>query len=54
VRELEARSAPPPVPSPDSDGRALLDILARDGAVAAWLRARGVDERAVRAMLGDE
>jgi ATP-dependent Clp protease ATP-binding subunit ClpA len=33
------------------DARALLDILERRGAVAAWLRERGVDEDAVRRML---
>ena len=32
---------------------ALLAILERRGAVAAWLRERGVDEWAVREMLGD-
>jgi ATP-dependent Clp protease ATP-binding subunit ClpA len=53
-RRLQARHAPPPPPRPDADGRQLLAILARDGAVAAWLRERGVDESAVRAMLGDE
>ena len=31
----------------------LLRILERDGAVAAWLRERGVDEHAVRRMLGE-
>lgn len=37
---------------PSADGRALLEILERNGAVAAWLRERGVDEHAVRSMLG--
>jgi ATP-dependent Clp protease ATP-binding subunit ClpC len=39
--------------SPHADGELLLEILARDGAVAAWLRERGVDEAAVRRMLGE-
>jgi ATP-dependent Clp protease ATP-binding subunit ClpC len=38
---------------PRVDGRLLLEILARRGAVAAWLRERGVDEEAVRRMLGE-
>jgi ATP-dependent Clp protease ATP-binding subunit ClpC len=38
---------------PGVDGRLLLEILGRRGAVAAWLRERGVDEDAVRGMLGD-
>jgi ATP-dependent Clp protease ATP-binding subunit ClpA len=38
---------------PRVDGRLLLEILERRGAVAAWLRERGVDEEAVRGMLGD-
>jgi ATP-dependent Clp protease ATP-binding subunit ClpC len=37
---------------PREDGRLLLEILERNGAVAAWLRERGVDEEAVRRMLG--
>jgi ATP-dependent Clp protease ATP-binding subunit ClpC len=37
---------------PRTDGRLLLEILERRGAVAAWLRERGVDEQAVRHMLG--
>jgi ATP-dependent Clp protease ATP-binding subunit ClpA len=37
---------------PAVDGRLLLEILERRGAVAAWLRERGVDETAVRRMLG--
>ena len=37
---------------PQADGRLLLQILERNGAVAAWLRERGVDEDAVRRMLG--
>jgi ATP-dependent Clp protease ATP-binding subunit ClpC len=35
----------------EPDGRLLLEILERRGAVAAWLRERGVDEEAVRRML---
>jgi hypothetical protein len=31
----------------------LLQILERDGAVAAWLRERGVDEPEIRRMLGE-
>jgi ATP-dependent Clp protease ATP-binding subunit ClpC len=38
---------------PRVDGELLLQILERDGAVAAWLRERGVDEHAVRRMLGE-
>jgi ATP-dependent Clp protease ATP-binding subunit ClpA len=38
---------------PREDGRRLLEILERNGAVAAWLRERGVDEEAVRRMLGE-
>jgi ATP-dependent Clp protease ATP-binding subunit ClpC len=38
---------------PSEDGRQLLGILERDGAVAAWLRERGIDEAAVRRMLGE-
>lgn len=39
--------------NPRVDGRLLLEILERRGAVAAWLRERGVDEAAVRRMLGE-
>jgi ATP-dependent Clp protease ATP-binding subunit ClpA len=39
--------------TPQLDGDLLLQILERDGAVAAWLRERGVDEHAVRRMLGE-
>jgi ATP-dependent Clp protease ATP-binding subunit ClpA len=39
--------------NPRVDGRVLLEILERRGAVAAWRRARGVDEEAVRRMLGE-
>ena len=39
--------------NPRVDGRLLLEILDRSGAVAAWLRERGVDEAAVRRMLGN-
>ena len=42
-----------PARSPLADGELLLQILERDGAVAAWLRERGVDEHAVRRMLGE-
>ena len=38
---------------PQVDGDLLLSILERGGAVAAWLRERGVDEHAVRRMLGE-
>jgi ATP-dependent Clp protease ATP-binding subunit ClpC len=38
---------------PRADGRLLLEILERHGAVAAWLRERGIDEDAVRDMLGE-
>jgi ATP-dependent Clp protease ATP-binding subunit ClpC len=53
--ELIARlSGKPPEPTgPRADGEALLAILGRGGAVAAWLRERGVDEDAVRRMLGE-
>jgi ATP-dependent Clp protease ATP-binding subunit ClpC len=39
--------------NPGVDGDVLLSILERGGAVAAWLRERGVDEHAVRRMLGE-
>jgi ATP-dependent Clp protease ATP-binding subunit ClpC len=39
--------------NPRADGRLLLEILDRHGAVAAWLRERGIDEDAVRRMLGE-
>jgi ATP-dependent Clp protease ATP-binding subunit ClpC len=56
LRRLERPpTAPAPVAGhPEADGRALLAILERRGAVAAWLRERGVDEQAVREMLGDD
>ena len=57
ARRLGARPAGPHTPqlgNPQADGHALLAILERRGAVAAWLRERGVDEAAVRAMLGEE
>jgi ATP-dependent Clp protease ATP-binding subunit ClpC len=57
VRRLAERppaAAAPPTGNPQVDGRLLLAILERRGAVAAWLRERGVDEAAVRAMLGEE
>ena len=38
---------------PSVDARVLLEILLRGGAVAAWLRERGVDEADVRYMLGE-
>jgi ATP-dependent Clp protease ATP-binding subunit ClpC len=44
---------PAEVRSPRADGDLLLQILEADGAVAAWLRERGVDEHAVRRMLGE-
>src|SRR4051794_18152374 len=37
--------------NPNVDGDLLLHILERGGAVAAWLRERGIDEHAVRRML---
>ena len=39
--------------NPRVDGELLLQVLERGGAVAAWLRERGVDEHAVRRMLGE-
>jgi ATP-dependent Clp protease ATP-binding subunit ClpC len=42
-----------PLGTPAADARVLLLILNRNGAVAAWLRERGVDEDAVRRMLGE-
>jgi hypothetical protein len=51
---IEQLSGKPPKPSgPRADGQVLLAILERNGAVAAWLRERGVDEAAVRRMLGE-
>jgi ATP-dependent Clp protease ATP-binding subunit ClpC len=53
--EQRPRATPTPsAGSPRADGEALLAILERRGAVAAWLRERGVDEQAVRRMLGDD
>jgi ATP-dependent Clp protease ATP-binding subunit ClpC len=54
-RRLAALAGAPhgPLRSPLADGELLLQILERDGAVAAWLRERGVDESAVRRMLGE-
>ena len=54
-RRLAAVSGPlhDPLRSPLADGELLLQILERDGAVAAWLRERGVDEAAVRRRLGE-
>jgi ATP-dependent Clp protease ATP-binding subunit ClpC len=52
-RLRRAGLAPHEPRSPHADGELLLEILARDGAVAAWLRERGVDEAAVRRMLGE-
>jgi ATP-dependent Clp protease ATP-binding subunit ClpC len=54
-RRLAALAGAPhgPLRSPLADGEVLLQILERDGAVAAWLRERGVDETAVRRMLGE-
>jgi ATP-dependent Clp protease ATP-binding subunit ClpC len=54
LAERRAPPAAPPLGNPQADGRLLLTILERRGAVAAWLRERGVDEAAVRAMLGEE
>jgi ATP-dependent Clp protease ATP-binding subunit ClpC len=53
ARRLSESTDPAPAP-PSTDGRLLLAILARNGAVAAWLRERGVDDDAVRAMLGEQ
>jgi ATP-dependent Clp protease ATP-binding subunit ClpC len=50
--EIEGRLAATAPHPPQLDGDLLLEVLARDGAVAAWLRERGVDEDAVRRMLG--
>jgi ATP-dependent Clp protease ATP-binding subunit ClpC len=50
--EIVRRLGESPSPAPE-DGRLLLEILERHGAVAAWLRERGVDEDAVRGMLGE-
>jgi ATP-dependent Clp protease ATP-binding subunit ClpC len=54
-RRLAAMSGPAhdQLRSPFADGELLLQVLERDGAVAAWLRERGVDEAAVRRMLGE-
>ena len=52
-RLRRAGLAPHEPRSPHADGELLLEVLARDGAVAAWLRERGVDENAVRRMLGE-
>jgi ATP-dependent Clp protease ATP-binding subunit ClpC len=54
-RRLAALAGAPhgPLRSPLADGELLLQILERDGAVAAWLRERGVDDAAVRRMLGE-
>lgn len=53
VRRLGERGEAAPLPpGPDADGQLLLEVLQRNGAVAAWLRERGVDEQAVRRMLG--
>jgi len=54
-RRLAALAGAPhgPLRSPLADGELLLQLLERDGAVAAWLRERGVDEAAVRRMLGE-
>jgi ATP-dependent Clp protease ATP-binding subunit ClpC len=51
--EIELRLAATAPRPPQLDGDLLLEVLARDGAVAAWLRERGVDEGAVRRMLGE-
>jgi ATP-dependent Clp protease ATP-binding subunit ClpC len=52
-RLRRAGLAPQEPHSPQVDGDLLLQILERDGAVAAWLRERGIDEHAVRRMLGE-
>jgi ATP-dependent Clp protease ATP-binding subunit ClpA len=58
LQRLEEASGPVAAPcsagNPQADGQAVLAVLRRNGAVAAWLRGRGVDERAVRRMLGYE
>ena len=51
--KAEAEAPAPASGNPEADGQALLAILRRHGAVAAWLRERGIDEQAVRRMLGD-
>jgi ATP-dependent Clp protease ATP-binding subunit ClpA len=55
VIERLQRSGPPThePSSPQADADLLLQILERDGAVAAWLRERGVDEPEIRRMLGE-
>jgi hypothetical protein len=55
VIERLQRSGPPAQEpsSPQADADMLLQILQRDGAVAAWLRERGVDEPEIRRMLGE-
>ena len=53
-RLAETSGAAVPRRSPHADGELLLQILGREGAVAAWLRERGVDEPAVRRMLGED
>ena len=35
-----------------ADARPLLDVVLRDGEVAAWLREHGIDEAAIRARFG--
>jgi ATP-dependent Clp protease ATP-binding subunit ClpC len=54
-RRLAALAGAPhgPLRSPLADGELLLQLLERDGAVASWLRERGVDEAAVHRMLGE-
>jgi ATP-dependent Clp protease ATP-binding subunit ClpA len=51
IRRLAGAAPEPPRPGVHEDARALLEILERRGAVAAWLRERGIDEDAVRRML---
>ncbi|MGZ3441197.1 MAG: Clp protease N-terminal domain-containing protein [Polyangia bacterium] len=54
IERLQRAGLPPgEFHTPQTDGELLLGILERNGAVAAWLRERGVDEHAVRRMLGD-
>lgn len=51
-RDVPADAAPADAVPVSVDAQRLLEILERRGPVAAWLRERGVDEQAVRGMLG--
>jgi ATP-dependent Clp protease ATP-binding subunit ClpA len=51
--EVVRRLGVEPAASADSDCELLVEILERGGLVAVWLRERGVDEDAVRRMLGE-